>query len=143
MQLEIDGLEILSDDECLARLASTKIGRVAVSVGALPAVLPVNYGMLGDLIVFFTGPGTKLRFAMSNAVVAFEVDDFDDRTESGWSVMCIGRAFEVTDPGILAAARRKGIRPWADGDRSHLVALQSDFLSGRRIRRHPGPDGAA
>lgn len=137
MELEIDGFEILSDEECREHLGRVRVGRVAVSVGALPAVLPVNYGLLGDLIVFFTGPGTKLRFAMDNSVVAFEADQFDEATESGWSVMAVGTAFEIDDPAVVEAARRSGVRPWAAGVRSHLVGLRSDFLSGRRIAR-PG-----
>lgn len=141
MRIELEGFEVLSDDECRELLAQGHIGRVAVSVGALPAVLPVNYRMLGDSILFFTSPGRKLRSATANEVVAFEVDSFDEETETGWSVMAVGVASEVTAPEIVASARRIGVRPWATGERPHLVRIRTEFLSGRRIAK-PAPDAS-
>ena len=45
---------------CLALLGAGGIGRVAVSIGAVPAVFPVNYAMLDGEVVFRTGGGTRL-----------------------------------------------------------------------------------
>lgn len=133
MQVELEGLEILDEDECRALLQTCGVGRVAVSMNALPAVFPVNYRLLGDSILFFTGAGTKLRAAMSNTVVAFEVDDFDDGSETGWSVLVVGVPSEVTNPAVVSSARHLGLRPWARGERNHLVRLHTDFVSGRRV----------
>jgi uncharacterized protein len=133
MEFEVDGVEVLSDDECLALLGQERVGRVAVTIGALPAVFPVNYALAGHEIMFFTGEGTKLRAATTNAVVAFEVDHVDPFSEAGWSVLVVGLAKEKTDPVVVAGARASGLHPWAAGDRFHLVALGVDFLSGRRL----------
>ena len=133
MSLIDSGLEILSTEECQDLLRRATIGRVAVTVGALPAVFPVNYAVLGDDIVFFTGAGTKLRAAVDHAVVAFEVDDFGAAPDHGWSVLAVGRATETTDPEQLAAVRRIRLRPFAGGDRCHLVRIHPEFLSGRRV----------
>jgi hypothetical protein len=35
-----DGLEILGEDDCRALLATQQVGRVVVTLGAIPAVLP-------------------------------------------------------------------------------------------------------
>ncbi len=139
MLLEVEGFEVLSDDECHTLLEAEHVGRVAVSARALPTVLPVNYGVVGDDILFFTGAGLKLQSAQANAVVAFEVDRFDERDETGWSVLAVGVASEVTDPAVVEAARRRGIRPWAVGDRPHLVSLRTEFVSGRRIKKQETP----
>lgn len=139
VQVELEGLEVLDEDECRALIATRAVGRVAVSMNALPAVFPVNYRVAGDAILFFTGAGTKLRAAMSNTVVAFEVDDFDEPNQTGWSVLVVGVPSEVTDPAMVASARRLGVRPWARGDRTHLVRLHTDFISGRRVP--PSVDG--
>jgi hypothetical protein len=40
----------------------------------MPVAFPVNYRLLGDVIVFRTGPGTKLRAALDQRVVGFQVD---------------------------------------------------------------------
>jgi len=140
MRLIDSGLEILSTEECQDLLRRATIGRVAVTVGTLPAVFPVNYALLGDDIVFFTGAGTKLRAAVDQAVVAFEVDDFGATPAYGWSVLAVGRATEITDGEPLAGARRLRLRPFAGGDRSHLVRIRPEFLSGRRVCTGPVAD---
>lgn len=127
------GLEILSEDMCRRLLAKADVGRVAITVGALPAVLPVNYAMLNGDIVFLTAEGTKLDAALANAVVAFEVDEIDREHGRGWSVLVIGVASEITDPADIAGATALGIQPWAGGDRHHFVRIRAEFVSGRRI----------
>ncbi len=133
MPLIDNGLEILAPAQCRELLGRNTVGRVAVTVAALPAIFPVNYQMLDDQIVFLTGDGTKLRAALERAVVAFQVDHFDDATTSGWSVMAIGIAEEITDPEEIRIAEGLGLRPFATGDRSHFVRIIPEFLSGRRI----------
>jgi nitroimidazol reductase NimA-like FMN-containing flavoprotein (pyridoxamine 5'-phosphate oxidase superfamily) len=133
MTLIDNGLEILSSEDCCELLGDATVGRVAVTVAALPAIFPVNYALLGDLIVFLTGEGTKMQAAVERAVVAFQVDHFDEIAGSGWSVMAVGVAEVITDPNELAAAERLGLRPFARGDRTHYVKIRPEFLSGRRI----------
>ncbi len=74
MEIDRNGLEVLNREECLRLLRHATLGRVAITSGALPQVLPVNFRLFGDRIVFRTGLGTKLDAATSNNVVAFEVD---------------------------------------------------------------------
>jgi hypothetical protein len=66
-------------------------------------------------------------------VVAFQVDHFDESLGSGWSVMAVGLAEEITDPDEIAAARRLGLKPFAAGVRSHFVWIRPEFVSGRRV----------
>jgi CBS domain-containing protein len=95
----------------------------------------------GDEILFFTAEGTKLRAAAAHTSVTFEVDHIDSFGERGWSVLVTGRARERTEPTFIAAVRRSGLRPWAGGDRYHLIGVTIDFVSGRRIREARGrPD---
>lgn len=128
-------LEELTRDECLTLLRSRHVGRVGVTIAALPAVLPVNYAMLDDDIVFRTMPGTKLTAAAMNTVVAFEVDDADDTTRTGWSVMVVGQAEEIRDEAVLDRARQLDLEPWVDGAADHFVMVRSERLSGRRVGR--------
>jgi nitroimidazol reductase NimA-like FMN-containing flavoprotein (pyridoxamine 5'-phosphate oxidase superfamily) len=131
MDLVVDGLEILSPAECWELAKTERVGRVGVCMGALPAIFPVNYAVDDDAVVFSTGPGTKLRAAATNAVIAFEIDHADSATETGWSVLMVGRCEETdhaTTSGVVEVPR-----PWADGDRDHLLRLSCEFMSGRRI----------
>ena len=131
--MELEGLELLSEKECRWLLHETRVGRVAISVGEVPAVFPVNYAVAGDEILFFTGEGTKLRAAAAGATVTFEIDQMDPFARTGWSVMVVGAARERREPAAIVGAERFGLRPWVGGDRFHLVAVAIDFVSGRRI----------
>jgi nitroimidazol reductase NimA-like FMN-containing flavoprotein (pyridoxamine 5'-phosphate oxidase superfamily) len=131
-----DGLEVLSEDECRLLLERAHIGRVAVTLHALPAIFPVNYIVQDGHIVFMTGEGTKLRAASRNAVVAFEIDGYDPLSRSGWSVLVVGMTDEL-DGDDLAAAEQLPLEPWAGGSRNHYVRLTTEFVSGRRLQRFP------
>src|SRR5688500_14548904 len=113
MEVDRNGLEVLDRDECLRLLATATIGRIAMTSGALPVVLPVNFRLIDASIVIRTGRGSKLEAATRNAVVAFEVDSFDQFSHSGWSVMATGVAREVTDPTQRDRLRRSHIPRWA------------------------------
>jgi nitroimidazol reductase NimA-like FMN-containing flavoprotein (pyridoxamine 5'-phosphate oxidase superfamily) len=128
-----DALEILSETECRDLLGHEAVGRVGVTVAALPVILPVNYGWLDGEIMFRTGEGTKLRAAVDRSVIAFEVDSYDPGTCTGWSVLAVGRGREVTDPDEVAAAEGAGLAPWANGNRHNWIKMRPEFLSGRRI----------
>lgn len=134
--LDRNGLEILSREECLELLRTREIGRVSTSLRALPVVLPVTYTLDDDAIVFRTGVGTKFYAATRNAVVAFEVDDFDEATRSGWSVMVVGEASEITDPGDLQRVRNLPLDPWIGNgnDLDRYIHIPVVHVSGRRIR---------
>jgi len=134
--LSDEGLEEIDRDECLRLLAGRGVGRVAVTIGAVPAVFPVNYGMLDDAVVFRTGAGTKLDAAVRHAVVAFEVDEIDTLYHEGWSVLVVGRAAEITDHPSLENAELLPLRPWAGGERAHFVAVRAEIVTGRRIVPH-------
>lgn len=138
------GLEILSEEESLRLLGTAGIGRIGISLGAMPAILPVNYALLNGDIVFRTGEGLKLRAALHHTVVAFQVDRADPTSHEGWSVLVVGTARELADAD-LEAARRVPVTPWAPGERGHLVRIRPEFISGRRIPRgggtSPGGEG--
>jgi hypothetical protein len=135
-----NGLELLTEEECRALLCTESVGRIAVSVGALPAIFPVNYTVVDEDIVFMTGEGLKLRAALENTVVGFEVDRLDSALDYGWSVLVVGVAREVptAEREQLGPLR---VSPWAGGDRTHMVRIHPEMISGRRIVP-PGRGGA-
>ena len=87
--------EELSVGECLQLLGAHQFGRVAVVVDGRPVVFPVNYALEGDSVVFRTAPGTKLSGAALGHV-AFEIDEVDETTQTGWSVIVQGVGNEIT-----------------------------------------------
>jgi uncharacterized protein len=133
MQTDRNGLEVLDRAECLRLLAGSLLGRVAVSIGALPVILPVNFLLDGDRILIRTGEGTKLAAAARNAVVAFEVDDVDPFGHSGWSVSVTGTAQEITDREELERITTLPLPHWTPNSVSRVIALSTELVSGRRI----------
>src|SRR3546814_20231248 len=85
------GLELLSEEEARELLDHSEIGRVGVTMGAIPAIFPVNYAIVDDLLVFRTAPGSKLSAATEGAVVAFDDAAFDGASRTGRSVRVGGR----------------------------------------------------
>lgn len=139
MDIDRNGLEVLTRAECLNLLRSTPIGRVVVTIGALPAAFPVNFVLVGDDVVFKTGQGTKLQAAVTNAVVAFEADGFETFGHSGWSVLIQGHARELSNGAELTNADRARLGAWLPRSPTAIVRVASERVSGRKL----DIDGAA
>jgi nitroimidazol reductase NimA-like FMN-containing flavoprotein (pyridoxamine 5'-phosphate oxidase superfamily) len=122
----------LAEDECLELLAGRQVGRLAYTDQDGLAVVPVNYVVQGDTVLFRTSPHTTLGRNVDNASVAFEVDEIDDFTQSGWSVLVRGRA-EHVDVDDLPSAAASRPTPWAEGSRNLTLRIRPRSLTGRRL----------
>lgn len=131
------GIEVLSREECLVRLRQDLVGRLAVVDGDAAALLPVNYAMDGETVVFRSAPGTKLA-AAGRAKASFEIDEFDRASRSGWSVVVSGRLEEVEAHGRLRHLHDLPLDPWAPGERSHWLRLVPERITGRVVHRPAG-----
>jgi nitroimidazol reductase NimA-like FMN-containing flavoprotein (pyridoxamine 5'-phosphate oxidase superfamily) len=134
------GIQSLDRGECLRLLGGEEVGRLAVIAGGAPAIFPINFVLDGDNVVFRTGPGTKLDDG-PRARACFEVDGFDRRDRTGWSVVVAGRLEEVTryDTATLERLQRIATEPWVGGNRSHWMRLVTDRLTGRVVRPDAHP----
>jgi nitroimidazol reductase NimA-like FMN-containing flavoprotein (pyridoxamine 5'-phosphate oxidase superfamily) len=127
---EVEGLEELDHETCVGLLASMGIGRLAVAVDDDgPLVVPVNYVLDGDVVVFRSGAGSKLH-ALWDLPVSFQVDQIDPFHRTGWSVLVRGYASEAT----AQQAKNLVLEPWAPGERRHWVRIVPRAITGRRIR---------
>jgi hypothetical protein len=139
MRTDSSGLEVLGEADCLELLAGAQVGRVVVSMEAMPAAFPVNYVRIGREIYFRTAAGTKLAAAVNRTVVAFQVDMFDEAGESGWSVLVVGQARLVSDRDEQSLLDAAGVRSWVATGPAHYVAIGIDRITGRRLRPGGGP----
>lgn len=130
------GLEILPLGECLELLRETRVGRVAVMAEGAPVILPVNHIVVGTQVVFRTSLGHKLDAADRHRPVAFEVDDFDPATRTGWSVVVRGRIETVDEDLTAAHLETHGLETWA-ADARDWVRIVPDEVTGRRLAEHP------
>ena len=128
-------VEALTVSECRELLREHHFGRLAFldAVGVLPVIIPVNYSLDEDTVVFRTDAGSKLHAAVRGAPVAFEVDGVDQDRQVGWSVVVRGRAEEVTDPVKLAELRQSPLVAWHPSANSRYVRVKPSQVIGRRI----------
>lgn len=126
--MDRNGFEVLPREECFELLRSVPVGRIGLSMSALPVVLPVNFAVDGDRLVVRTAAGSKLDAALAGAVVAFEADNYDVDTGAAWSVLVRGSA------AVLGAVDDVDLDldSWVAGQSDHWVMITTDLVSGRR-----------
>ena len=126
------GLETLPLEVCLRLLESVPVGRVSYCTDGEVVTLPVNHVMDGTDVVFRTDRGSKLSAADRQDNVAFEADDYDLRTRTGWSVLLKGRAEVVHEDSEIQRLSRLGLYPWVTAvDRPFWIRIRPTSVTGR------------
>lgn len=119
----------LSEEECRALVRGGTVGRVGWVSAAGMTVQPVIYRVRSDqTILFRTGAGTMLSELVAGMEACFQVDDLDQLTRTGWSVLIRGTASEVE-----AGPQEELPEPWAPGDRPVLIAIVAREYTGRAV----------
>jgi uncharacterized protein len=128
--------EALGREQCLDLLESNHLGRVAWQAADLPQILPVTYAMHQGSVYFRTTPDGILSELAQPTRVALEVDELDQQTRSGWSIVLHGRTSAVSEPDALANLwAADSLVPWAGGNRTLFICIRPDRVSGRVVRR--------
>ena len=126
------GLETLPFDVCLRLLASAPIGRVGFCADGEIVILPVNHAVDGHDVVFRTAGGSKLTAAGDQDLIAFEADNYDLQTRSGWSILVTGRASVVYDEAEVESLNRLNLHPWATSvEHPFWVRIRPTSVTGR------------
>jgi hypothetical protein len=77
---------------CWELLGHTQLGRVALSIGALPVILPVEYSVQPDALAICLNQYAVDDRNIDNVVVGFAADAIDPATRAGWTVQVQGMA---------------------------------------------------
>jgi nitroimidazol reductase NimA-like FMN-containing flavoprotein (pyridoxamine 5'-phosphate oxidase superfamily) len=128
-------LDVVSSEDCYALLAEVTLGRLVYVDEDGPAAVPVNYALVGHDIAFRSDPGSKIG-ALGDRPVAFEVDQVDAVSRSGWSVLVRGRAEIVAldqVPALLARVEGAPPLPWKKGIHGIWVVITPTAVTGRRL----------
>lgn len=134
-------LQPLTEQECRELLASRTLGRVGLSAKSLPFVVPVRYVFDGERILMRTGRDTNMAAATSGAVVAFQVDDIDERIGSGWSVQVQGLARELPGPLPSVGDLDRALGAWLGDSPAVCFSIPAAVISGQRLGSAPGSSG--
>jgi hypothetical protein len=129
----------LSEQECWELLATASVGQLALSVGALPVIVPVQYYLDGRRLAVCLGHHGLPERALDGAVIAFAADSIDPVTRSGWLVQVQGRSVIPrwlridTDCGAPTAAQVVEIElARISGQRVHLCPFIDALLAAGR-----------
>jgi nitroimidazol reductase NimA-like FMN-containing flavoprotein (pyridoxamine 5'-phosphate oxidase superfamily) len=120
-----DVIRRLDLDECLRRLSTTHSGRLAITSGALPRIVPVEFSVVDDRILLHCRRDSETFRGARDKVVAFEASGPGPggRESPGWSVTVTGIARDHDIP---------------EGPAGWLLALPLDGLDG--VELPPGRD---
>lgn len=134
--IDLTGLARGSDldrRQCLRLLTGALVGRVINTEHALPAAHPVIYILRGEAVIFRAAADSKLAAAVTNAVVAFQVDDIDPASHTGWSVLGIGQAYQLSDVEYRQALSEYRYAVDMGAPAVGVFAIPLSRLTGRRF----------
>jgi hypothetical protein len=128
------GLEILHLGDCFLLLGSVPLGRLGFVAGGEVVILPVNFVVDGQDVVFRTAAGSKLSAVEVGHYVGFEADSYDATTGTGWSVVVNGLAEIVESDDEAARLDGLGLSSWGGAASGRVwVRIRPTSITGRRI----------
>lgn len=128
--------DAIGRQQCLDLIEAHHLGRVAWQAADFPQILPVTYAMHQGCAYFRTSPDGILAELAQPTSVALEVDELDEQTRSGWSIVIYGRTSGVSEPDELADLwASDSLVPWTAGNRTLFIRIAPERVSGRVVRR--------
>lgn len=134
MEVDRHGLEVLDRASCLELLGTVGVGRLGLSIDALPVVISVRFEVDGDELTVTAVGDERLGAALTGAIVALQADRQDTLSGMDWSVLVRGwttRLQATVDPDEVSMLH-PGL--WGGGLCGHRATLSTDLVSGRRLR---------
>ncbi|WP_432968992.1 pyridoxamine 5'-phosphate oxidase family protein [Dactylosporangium sp. CA-233914] len=132
-------LRSLGRRRCLELLGSVPVGRVVFTDRALPAIRPVNHLVDGETIVIRSNLGAGLASAATahgSLVVAYEADEIDAGTHTGWTVVVTGTARLVLDESRLRRYEEV-LHPWVGETMNCVISIDCDLVNGYELTSDP------
>lgn len=123
----------LTDEECWELLSAHELGRLGFRLLEQVHVVPINYTVDEDTLLFRTAEGSKLLGVVMHGDVVLEIDDHDDH--DAWSVIVRGVA-QLLDEASAHRADNLPLRPWVDNPKYNVVEIVPTEITGRAFRLH-------
>ena len=120
--------ERIPEDRCWELLATASVGRLALSVRAMPVILPVQYYLDGRRLVVCIGHHAIPEQSLDDVIIAFAADTIDSVTRSGWSVQVQGRSVILRRLGVDAACGQAA---------GQVVQIEPGIIAGHHMHLCP------
>ena len=127
---DLDGLQILDEDQCRLLVQRVTVGRIALTHRAMPLILPVTFGFAHPDLIISVGAGVLADAAAQSQIVCFEAGWLDPETIASWSVSVIGQLSPLVTDIEIERAHELGIKPWSSGEQRY-ARLSPQFTTGR------------
>ncbi len=125
----------LTKAESWQLLGSVSLGRVVLTMKAMPAIRPVNHLIDDETIIIRSHLGSAIvahAAADDGTVVCYEADELDPVRHTGWSVIATGMARLVRDPAAIARYQQQ-LEPWVAGQMDYVLAIKPQIITGIRL----------
>ena len=125
----------MSLDQCWQMLREEEFGRLAFHLAEQVHITPINYAVDGKTLIFRSAEGSKLLGVVTNADVAFEVDEFTEHHARSVIVRGTARVLEEDEEH---RAENVPLRPSVVGseDKYNVVEITPTEVSGRVFELH-------
>lgn len=127
-------MDDLVEDVCWRLVSTAPVARIGFFDDDEMEILPINFTLLGHMIVFRTSKGSLLDALGCGTPVVVEIDHVDQPSQVGWSVVIHGSAERVNSD--LLPLVGNSVHPWASGDKDVWLWIRPRRITGRAISRH-------
>lgn len=134
MPYQDEAVTVLSSEQCWRLLRAAEFGRLAFRMTDEVHLVPVNYAVDGDTLLFRTAEGEKLLGVVMHPEVVFEIDDHDETSAHSVVVRGLARRLEEDEEH---RADDVGLRPWLGTLKYNVVEIRPTAISGRAFRLEP------
>ena len=128
MPYQDEAVTVLSVEQCWELLREAEFGRLAYRLSDEINLVPVNFAVDGDRLLFRTAEGDKLLGVVMHPDVVFEIDDYDESHAHSVIVRGTARRLEEDEEH---RADEIGLRPWLTDLKYNVVEIRPTSLSGR------------
>ena len=128
MDTPLEVVTELPELDCWELLREQEFGRLAFHLANEVHIVPINYLVDGQNLVFRTAEGSKLLGVTMNQDVAFEVDRYDETRAV--SVVVRGKAREL-EGAEADRAEQLPLHSWVPYDKFSLVVIEPTEVTGR------------
>ena len=123
-------MQELTETEARDLLERAEVAHLGVIADGEPYVTAVSFVISGNLFLFRTGPGRRLRAIESGSPVCVEVSEYDSETGDWASVVAVGPGSVIADSRAGGGHGRCAPRQVPQGDRIEPDAGSRGGLGG-------------
>jgi nitroimidazol reductase NimA-like FMN-containing flavoprotein (pyridoxamine 5'-phosphate oxidase superfamily) len=131
VDIDEDVMTELTTERCWELLRGDEFGRLAFRMVDEVHIVPINYAVDDETILFRTAEGNKLLGLTMHPQIAFEIDSFGEDEAHSVTVRGTARRLEEDEEH---RAEQLPLRPWVNTLKYNVVEITPIEITGRAFR---------